>query len=91
MLSDTHPDAEKVQIELIRRASIADRIAVMRSMTRMATRLSRQAIAEANPQASPEEVKLMWAELHYGPELIAKVRESLGRSKPCHLKTPSRP
>ena len=25
MLSDTHPDAERVQIELIRKASVADR------------------------------------------------------------------
>lgn len=91
MLSDTHPDAQRVQIELIRRASIADRIAAMRSMTHMATRLSRQAIAEANPQASPDEVKLLWAELHYGAELIGEVRESLRRRKPCPSTTPSPP
>jgi hypothetical protein len=79
MLSDTHPEAEKVQIELIRKASIAERIAVMRSLTRMATRLSRQAIARAHPQASPTEVDLLWVELHYGKELSSQVREHLKR------------
>ena len=88
MLSDTHPDAERVQIELIRKASIAERIAAMRSLTRMATRLSRQAIARANPQASPREVDLIWVELHYGPELARKVREYLEQNESCSRQMP---
>ena len=79
MLSDTSPDAEQVQIDLIRRASIAERMARMRSLTATATRLSRQAIAEANPQLSPREVDLTWMELHYGKELADELREYLAK------------
>jgi len=88
MLSDTHPDAERVQIELIRKASIAERIAAMRSLTRMVTQLSRQAIADANPQAGPREVDLIWVELHYGPELARKVREYLEQNESCSPQMP---
>ncbi len=77
MLSDTSPDAERVQIELIRRAGIAERIARMRSLTAVATKASRQAIAEANPQFSAREVDLMWVELHYGKQLATELREHL--------------
>ena len=79
MLSDTSPEAEKVQIELIRRASVPERIARMRSLTATATRLSRQAIAEAHPAFSPREVDLMWVELHYGRQLAAELREYLAK------------
>ena len=89
MLSDTSPDAEKVQIELIRQASMAERIARMRSLTAMATKMSRQAIAEANPQFSSREVDLMWMELHYGKELAAEYRKHLGEKQACNSPTSS--
>ena len=79
MLSDTSPDAEKVQMELIRRASIAERITRMRSLTAMATRLSRRAIAQTNPELSRSHVDLMWVELHYGKELANGLREHLAK------------
>ncbi len=74
MLSDTHPDAERVQIELIRKASVAKRIALMRSLTSMLVTLSRRGIAESNPGLSPEEVKLRWAEINYGKPLADELR-----------------
>lgn len=77
MLSDTHPDAERVQIELARKATPAQKIAQVRCLTDMATRLSRRAIARANPGLSPEDVDLKWVELNYGRELAAQVREYL--------------
>ena len=91
MLSDTHPEAEKVQIELIRQASVAERIARMRSLTATATRSSRQAIAEANPRFSPQEVDLMWVELHYGKELASELRDYLAHKWTCSLRTLSQP
>ena len=48
MLSDTSPEAEKVQIELIRRMSVADRIAQVRSMTTLVIELSRRANASSS-------------------------------------------
>ena len=77
MLSDTSPEAEKVQIELIRRCSVAERIARMRSLTAIGTRMSRQAIAEANPKLDAREVDLRWMELHYGRELADEYRAFL--------------
>ncbi|MGA2060632.1 MAG: hypothetical protein ABSG67_09145 [Thermoguttaceae bacterium] len=75
MLSDTHPDAEKVQVELMRQASVADRVAIMRSLTNLSIRMSRQAIAEAHPEFNPREVALYWVELHYGKQLADELRE----------------
>jgi len=77
MLSDTTPEAEKVQIELLRKSSVAERLARMRSLTATATKLSRQAIGEANPEFSPQEVDLRWVELHYGKELASTLHEFL--------------
>ena len=82
MLSDTHPEAERVQIELLRRMSVAQRIASMRSMTTMAIRLSRRAIAEAEPELTPEELDVRWVEVHYGSQLAAGFREYLSRRDP---------
>jgi hypothetical protein len=50
MLSDTHPDAERVQIELLRQMTGAQRIAQVRSQTAFVVGLARQAIARGNPQ-----------------------------------------
>ena len=81
MLSDTHPDAEKVQIDLLRKASTSDRFALMCSLTATAISLARRAIARANPDFSPQEVDLRFVELHYGKQLASRVRRYLeGRS-----------
>ncbi len=79
MLCDTSPEAEKVRIELIRKMSVAQRVAQTRSLTAWAIRVSRRAIARANPHFTPREVELMWVELHYGKELAAGYREYLSQ------------
>jgi len=79
--SDTHPEAERVQIDLLRRASTAERFALACSLTATAVSLARRAIARANPDFSPREVDLKFVELHYGKELASRVRRYLeGRS-----------
>ena len=77
MISDTSPEAAAVQIELLRKATVGERLALMLSMTRTAISLSRRAIARANPLASQRELDLLFVEVHYGPELAARVREYL--------------
>jgi hypothetical protein len=79
MFSDTHPEAEKVQIDLLRKATTSDRFALMCSLTATAISLSRRAIARANPALSPREVDLRFVELHYGKELASRVRRYLER------------
>jgi hypothetical protein len=88
MLSDTHPQAEKVQIELIRRMSVAERIAQMRDWTRMLVHLSRQGIAQANPGLDERELDLLWVEHHYGPDLAARLRVYLEKRQSCNAATP---
>lgn len=75
--SDTHPDAKKAQIELLRKASTSQRFAVACSLTATAISLSRRAVARANPRFSPQEVDLKFVELHYGEELAGRLRRYL--------------
>jgi len=78
MLSDTSPDARAVQIELLRNASLSERFRLTCDLTETAIELSRAAIQEAHPDWSELEVKLYWAELHYGKDLADEVRRHLG-------------
>lgn len=87
MLSDTHPDAERVQIELLRHATAAEKIAQCRALTAMAIALSRRAIARANPGLSTEEVESLWVELHYGRDIADRLRRHLQENAPCDLPT----
>jgi hypothetical protein len=79
---DTHPDAERVQIELLRRATIAQRFHLVRSLTATTRRLAWQAIREANPGASDQEVDLLFVRVHYGPDLADRLRAFLAQRRP---------
>ena len=71
---DTTPQAEKVQIELIRQSSVAKRISIVRSLSRTAMFLSRRAIRRANPSLGEREVDVLFVELHYGKDLAERLR-----------------
>ena len=75
--SDAHPEAERVQIELLRKATTAQRFALARSLTATTIGLARRAIARANPDLSRQEVDLKFVELHYGRDLASRVRRYL--------------
>jgi hypothetical protein len=77
MLSDTHPEAEKLQIELLRRLTPAQRFAKACALTQWTRDLSRRAIGRAFPNLSPEQQKLKFIEVHYGKELAEQVRQYL--------------
>ena len=88
MLSDTCKDIQSLQIELSRKSSPAEKIALVREMTDFVVRLSRRAIARANPGFSREEVNLRWVEINYGPKLATELRDYLKRRAPCNFSTP---
>jgi hypothetical protein len=71
---DTAPAAEQAQIELMRRMSPAQRVAIARSLGARAISLMRRAIRRRYPDATEEEVKLKFIELQYGTELAERVR-----------------
>jgi hypothetical protein len=77
MLTDTHPDAERVQIELLRRASPEQKFCTPINLTAALIDSSRQTIAATNPELSPRELNLRCVELYYGEALAARVRDYL--------------
>jgi hypothetical protein len=77
MLSDTHPDAERVQIDLLRQMSGAQRIARWRAHNAMVIGLSRQGVARANPRLDEDEVSLLWVEYTYGKDMAVGLRHDL--------------
>lgn len=81
-LTDTHPDIARRQIELIRRLMPEQRSGIAAKMTADAILLSRAGIARAHLEFSELEVKLYWAEIHYGKALTDKVRAYLRARDP---------
>jgi hypothetical protein len=71
--------ADRVQIELLRRAGGTKRFALARSLSSSVIELARAAIRTRNPGLDEREVLLRFAALHYGDELAARVRGYLDR------------
>ncbi len=75
MLSDTHPDAERMQIELLRRATPDQRFCTTIDLTAALIGASRQTIAERNPTLSRRDLDLRCVALYYGNALAARLRD----------------
>ncbi len=76
-LTDAHLDAEAIQIELLRNASIARRLSICCSLTQAAIHQSRRALASANPELGRPELDLLFVRLQYGTELADGVQRHL--------------
>ena len=74
---DTSPEAERVQIELLRNMTIAQRMSRVRSLTRTTIQLSRRAIHRAYPDLDEDGVSIVFVELHYGHDLAEHYRVAL--------------
>ena len=74
---DTHPKAEEFQISLLRKATIAKRLSIMRSLSQTTIQLSRRAIQRANPTLSDDDLDLAFVAYHYGAELAKRLRRYL--------------
>jgi hypothetical protein len=82
MLTDTHPRAERVQIELLRKASATQRLGMSLSLTATVVNLSRRTIAELNPGLDAQQLNVKCVELYYGKELATRLRDYLKREQP---------
>jgi hypothetical protein len=78
---DTSPEAERVQIGLLRRASEAQRVQLALALSDTMLQLAWRAIREAHPGASDEEVDLAFVEQCYGVEMAGRLRAYL-RDRP---------
>jgi len=76
-LVDTDPKADAVQIECYRAMTVARRMEIARALTAAAFAQSFRSIADANPDSSDREKKIMMIELNYGTELAQQVRHRL--------------
>ena len=74
---DTSPEMERVQIELIRKASPAKLFGLLRSMSQTMMQASRENIRRLHPDANKEELTLIFVELYYGKELADLVRTQM--------------
>ena len=78
---DTHPDAERVWIELIRKASLERRFQLVRSLSATAIDLARRAIAEANPGFTADELSVAFVRVHHGDDLAGCLDRFLARRR----------
>jgi hypothetical protein len=78
---DTSPEMERVQIELIRKASPAKIFGLVRSMSQSMMQASRENIRKLHPDASKEELSLILVELYYGKEVANLVRTQMKRRR----------
>jgi len=76
---DTSPEVERVQIELLRKATPARRFHLARSLSQTMIQVSRANIRRLHPEADQEEIKILFVELYYGKELADRVRAYLER------------
>jgi hypothetical protein len=76
-ITDTDPEAEHVQLELLRKASVEERVALALSLSRSVVALSRDGIRQRFPGATEQEIGLRFVALHYGEELAEEMRAYL--------------
>jgi hypothetical protein len=79
LAADTSPQAERVLIELWRRASPARKMAMVLSANQTARALAMTGLRERHPGDSPARLQRRLADLWLGPELAAKAYGPLPR------------
>ena len=77
--ADTTPEAERVQVELLRACSPARRARLALSLSAGVISAARRALVRARPQASANDLDALFVEVHYGPELAEALRAELLR------------
>jgi hypothetical protein len=71
---DTSENAERVQIDILRKMGVGGRTHRMRSMTHHAILRARKAIATANPHLDEHGVTIEFVSTVYGDDLARKFR-----------------
>ena len=74
---DTHPEAEKILIQLLRNASPARKVAMLLSANHTARVLALVGLRERYPGESGTRLRRRLADLWLGPELAAKAYGSV--------------
>jgi hypothetical protein len=77
--TDTSPEAERIQIELIRQAPITKRVALMEAWSQFLIEANKQGIRQRHPYSSEEEINLIFVANNYGQTLADNLRAYLAR------------
>ena len=72
-LSDTSPAAERLQIELMRQAPSWRKAYLVGQMTESVRLLALTGLRQRHPQATPDQLRRMLADLWLGSELATRV------------------
>lgn len=73
LYSDTHPQIEALQIEIIRRMPAWKKISVVDELNEMVKTMAISGLKERHPEATPQQIHRLLADLMLGPELAQKV------------------
>jgi hypothetical protein len=82
VLSDTHPNAARVQLELMRAAGHARRTELMNQYSQELIRASQLRLLQKH-QGNEFEAKLEWVRIQYGVNLEQKLRAYLAGQNGC--------
>lgn len=78
---DTSLQAANIQIALFKKATTAQRIACLRSLSNTVIKLSRRAILRAHPSYTEQELDVAFVAYHYGHKLAARLQACLDRRR----------
>ena len=78
LFSDSHPKMEQMQIEFIRRMPAWKKFAVVDDLNETVKMLAASGIKQRHPDATPQQVRRMLAELMLGAELARRVYDRAG-------------
>jgi hypothetical protein len=78
---DTHPEMENIQVEILRRMTVAQRVGLGRALTALALGSARRAIQEANPTAGEDDIALIFVARNYQAELARGLRTHIEQEK----------
>ncbi|MEO8288534.1 MAG: hypothetical protein ABI670_19105 [Chloroflexota bacterium] len=79
--TDTHPVIERIQVEMLRNAGATERVRLARSLSQSVMQMSWSAIQKANPNASDEEISILFVAQNYGDKLADDLRAYLVNRK----------
>ena len=80
MVSDTHPDIERLQIELMRQLPAWRKVELIFELNRTARLFAMAGLRQRHPDATEDELNRRLADIILGPELAEKAYGPLNAS-----------
>lgn len=78
LYSDTSPKVEELQVELIRRMPAWKKLALLDDLNETVKAFAISGIKQRHPEATPERLRRLLADLMLGPELASRVYDRAG-------------